>query len=252
MARPWPVSAFGVIRVRSSRGQKTSSRTLVPQMASAVHRARLDREARLDPLTGVPVRRILDSSLHRAFRRSCDEGTSMAVIMCDVDHFKQVNDTYGHAAGDEALKLVARTLDTERRETDLCCRYGGEEFTVLLENTSGEAALQLAERLRLGSPEDRPGVRRPRDSVGDVRWRCGVPRVTHQDRRRAATAGRRGALRSQAARTGTGACSTSAVALSGRPQGPSRAVTRQGRSCRASSVSGRGARPGCSLEEKKL
>ncbi len=122
--------------------------TLGPQMASSVHRARLDREARLDPLTGVPVRRILESSLQRAFRRSCDEGRSLAVIMCDVDHFKQVNDTYGHAAGDQALIAVAKALDTERREGDLCCRYGGEEFTLLLEDAPGEAALRLAERLR--------------------------------------------------------------------------------------------------------
>ncbi len=127
--------------------------TLVPQMASSVHRARLDREARLDPLTGVPVRRILESSLQRAFRRSCDEGRSMAVIMCDVDHFKRVNDTYGHAAGDQALIAVARALDAARRENDLCCRYGGEEFTLLLEEASGEAALRLAERLRVAVAE---------------------------------------------------------------------------------------------------
>lgn len=127
--------------------------TLVPQMASSVHRARLDREARLDPLTGVPVRRILDSALQKAYRQSCDEGRSLAVIMCDVDHFKLVNDTHGHAAGDEALILVARALDAERRENDLCCRYGGEEFTLLLESTSGEAALRLAERLRLAIRE---------------------------------------------------------------------------------------------------
>ena len=122
--------------------------TLLPQMASSVHRARLDREAKLDPLTGVPVRRLLDARMQSVFRRACEEGKPMAVIMCDIDFFKKVNDNYGHAAGDEALKLVAKTLDHQRRETDLCCRYGGEEFTVLAENTDGEAALRLAERLR--------------------------------------------------------------------------------------------------------
>ncbi len=122
--------------------------TLVPQMASSVHRARLDREARLDPLTGVPVRRILDSGIQRAYRRCCEEGRSMGVIMCDVDHFKNVNDTYGHAAGDEALICVARALEGARRENDLLARYGGEEFTLLLEDTDGEESLQLAERLR--------------------------------------------------------------------------------------------------------
>ena len=122
--------------------------TLVPQMASSVHRAMLDQEAKLDPLTGVPVRRVLESRMQRAYRRSIDEGVPMSVIMCDIDFFKKVNDTYGHAAGDEALKLVAATLDGGRRETDLCCRYGGEEFTVLLDRTHGDDALLLAERLR--------------------------------------------------------------------------------------------------------
>ncbi len=123
--------------------------SLVPQMASSVHRARLDREARLDALTGVPVRRILESRLQQAYSACCEQGWSMAVIMCDIDHFKKVNDTHGHAAGDEALRVFAQTLETHRRENDLCCRYGGEEFTLLLENTDGEAALNLAERLRL-------------------------------------------------------------------------------------------------------
>ena len=122
--------------------------TLVPQMASSVHRAMLDREAKLDPLTGVPVRRVLESRMQRAYRRCMEDGVPMAVIMCDIDFFKKVNDTYGHAAGDEALKLVAATLDTQRRDNDLCCRYGGEEFTILLERTHGDDALRLAERLR--------------------------------------------------------------------------------------------------------
>lgn len=122
--------------------------TLLPQMAASVHRARLDREARTDPLTGVPVRRVLEAGLQRAYRRACDDGTPMAVIMCDIDFFKRVNDTWGHDAGDEALKIVALALDSTRRDGDLCCRYGGEEFTLLLERTDGLAALQLAERLR--------------------------------------------------------------------------------------------------------
>ncbi len=122
--------------------------TLVPQMASSVHRAMLDREAKLDPLTGVPVRRVLESSMQRAYRRCIEDGVPMAVIMCDIDFFKKVNDTHGHTAGDEALKLVAATLDSQRRDNDLCCRYGGEEFTILLERTHGDDALRLAERLR--------------------------------------------------------------------------------------------------------
>lgn len=133
---------------RIKPGAEALLTTLVPQMASSVHRARLDREAKLDPLTGVPVRRILERRLQKAYRDCYDEGRSMAVIMCDIDFFKKVNDTYGHAAGDEALIVFARALEAARRETDLLCRYGGEEFTLLLEDTDGRKALQLAERLR--------------------------------------------------------------------------------------------------------
>ena len=133
---------------RVTPGAETLLASLVPQMASSVHRARLDREAKLDPLTGVPVRRLLESRMQKAFRRSLEESVPMAVIMCDIDFFKKVNDTHGHDAGDQALILVAHTLEAQRREHDLCCRYGGEEFTILLENTHGEDALRLAERLR--------------------------------------------------------------------------------------------------------
>jgi diguanylate cyclase (GGDEF)-like protein len=72
----------------------------------------------------------------------------MAVVMCDVDHFKSVNDEHGHAVGDRALQEVAAALEGHCRDGDLCCRYGGEEFTVLMEGASGKPALAAAERLR--------------------------------------------------------------------------------------------------------
>ncbi|MEM8960405.1 MAG: diguanylate cyclase [Acidobacteriota bacterium] len=133
---------------RLEPGAEALLATLVPHMASSVHRARLDREAKRDPLTDLPVRRVLESHLQRLFRDVHDRGGSMAVILCDVDHFKRINDTWGHDAGDRALVAVARALDHTRREHDLCCRYGGEEFTVVLADASGEQALQLADRLR--------------------------------------------------------------------------------------------------------
>jgi diguanylate cyclase (GGDEF)-like protein len=123
--------------------------SLVPHLASSLHRARLDREAKHDPLTGVLVRRVLERRLQELYRQSCEEGSPMAVILCDIDHFKRVNDTYGHDAGDQALIAVAQALDQGRRDHDLLCRYGGEEFTVLLEASTGELALQVAERLRI-------------------------------------------------------------------------------------------------------
>jgi diguanylate cyclase (GGDEF)-like protein len=121
---------------------------LLPQMGASVHRSLLDREVREDPLTGVSVRRVLERRLHEVHARCVEEGGPMAVVMCDIDFFKRINDTWGHAAGDQALVAVAAVLDGSRRDTDLCCRYGGEEFTLLLDRTDGEAALVIAERLR--------------------------------------------------------------------------------------------------------
>ncbi|MGE5232481.1 MAG: diguanylate cyclase [Acidobacteriota bacterium] len=121
---------------------------LLPQMGASVHRALLDREAKHDPLTGVAVRRVLESRLQAAFAHASEEGGALAIVMCDLDHFKRINDTHGHHAGDLALVEAARALDQTRREADLLCRYGGEEFTLLLEDTDGSTALVVAERLR--------------------------------------------------------------------------------------------------------
>jgi len=121
---------------------------LLPQMTGSVQRLLLDREAKEDPLTGVAMRRVLEKRLHEAHQRCCETGGSMAVILCDLDHFKRINDTYGHPAGDAALIAVAGVLKGLRRAEDLCCRYGGEEFVLLMEAISGEDALAIADRLR--------------------------------------------------------------------------------------------------------
>jgi diguanylate cyclase (GGDEF)-like protein len=121
---------------------------LLPQMAASVQRCLLDREAREDPLTGVAMRRVLERRLHEGHARCCETGGSMTVILCDLDHFKKINDTYGHPAGDAALVAVAGVLKSLRRNEDLCCRYGGEEFVLLMEGMGGEEGLAAAERLR--------------------------------------------------------------------------------------------------------
>ena len=121
---------------------------LLPQMTASVRHSLLDREARHDPLTGLATRRVLEQRLEAAHARCCEEGGSMAVVLCDLDHFKRINDTHGHPAGDAALVAVAGALEAERREGDLCCRYGGEEFVLLLDGAAGETALAVAERLR--------------------------------------------------------------------------------------------------------
>lgn len=88
------------------------------------------------------------AGLNRELARSERNGQSVAVILADIDHFKQINDTHGHAAGDEALKEVARRLKGELRPYDLAGRYGGEEFLLILPGCSLKAAMNRAEQLR--------------------------------------------------------------------------------------------------------
>ena len=121
---------------------------LLPQMSASIRQSLLDREAREDRLTGTAVRRVLEKRLLGAYRSATDGGRALAVIMCDLDHFKSINDTHGHLTGDRALAACAAALMQQKRGSDLLARYGGEEFTVLLEETDGETALQVAERLR--------------------------------------------------------------------------------------------------------
>ena len=123
---------------------------LLPQMTVSVERCLLDREAREDPLTGVGVRRFLEPRLFELHAAAIEEGHALSVILCDLDHFKRINDTFGHPVGDRALIAVAAVLKAERRETDLLCRYGGEEFVLVLEKTPGGTAMAIAERIRLG------------------------------------------------------------------------------------------------------
>jgi two-component system cell cycle response regulator len=101
-----------------------------------------------DGLTGVDNRRALEQRLHEMFEHSLRLHEPISCIMCDIDHFKKVNDTYGHAAGDEVLKQFAEILRDEAREIDRVGRYGGEEFLLLLPGTVLDSAVTFAERLR--------------------------------------------------------------------------------------------------------
>ncbi len=108
----------------------------------------LERLATTDPLTGLPNQRQLRARLDEVQARHSRGGTPFSLLFLDIDHFKRVNDTYGHPAGDEILRRVAAVLSDRVREVDLAARYGGEEFAVLLEGTEKEGALIMAERIR--------------------------------------------------------------------------------------------------------
>lgn len=109
---------------------------------------RLQRLSYTDALTGVANRRYLDRFLSREMRRAARHGASIALILFDIDHFKQFNDVHGHVRGDECLQRVAQIISAHaRRAGDLCARYGGEEFALVLTATSERRALHRAERV---------------------------------------------------------------------------------------------------------
>lgn len=108
----------------------------------------LSREARTDALTGIDNRRALDERGISELRRGSRNGKPTSVILLDIDHFKRINDDYGHTVGDRVIQAVAHTLSTILRSTDRIGRWGGEEFLVILPETEAEEAARLAERMR--------------------------------------------------------------------------------------------------------
>ena len=111
----------------------------------------LERLSVLDGLTGIANRRRFDEAFDHEWLRARRLGTTLSLIIIDVDYFKRYNDNYGHAAGDECLRQVARVLaNGARRPGDLVARYGGEEFVVIMPETDAAGAIVIAETLRRG------------------------------------------------------------------------------------------------------
>ena len=114
----------------------------------AVTNRRLQQAALNDVLTGLPNRRSAMERLEEAWSATSRSGSPLSVMLIDIDGFKKINDTHGHAAGDAALKAVAETLRSSARKQDAVCRLGGEEFLVICRDADLKASLQSAERLR--------------------------------------------------------------------------------------------------------
>jgi diguanylate cyclase (GGDEF)-like protein len=117
------------------------------ELAEALERNNL--LARQDELTGLPNRRHALEMMAYEERRAARELVRPSVCLLDIDHFKAVNDTYGHPAGDDVLRLVARNAPNALRTPDLMARWGGEEFLLVMPQTSADAAVLVIERLRV-------------------------------------------------------------------------------------------------------
>ena len=142
--------------VQATHAMEVRSKTLEDQVKTSsqevaqlrVHLESVRREALTDTLTGVPNRKAFDSELKRAMEQAAETGEPMSLLMCDIDHFKKFNDTWGHQTGDQVLKLVANCISENVKGRDTAARFGGEEFAVVLPQTELADAVRLAYQIR--------------------------------------------------------------------------------------------------------
>ncbi|MCK9396584.1 MAG: GGDEF domain-containing protein [Methylobacter sp.] len=137
-----------------------------------------NNQALRDPLTGLPNRNAYNERLENELARWKRYHSPLSLIVWDIDHFKNINDSYGHKAGDKVLLLIAKQLSDHSRATDFISRFGGEEFTMLLPNTDGQSALILANQLRLTI--EKTGFNASGASVA-ITISCGVTEFTPND-----------------------------------------------------------------------
>jgi diguanylate cyclase (GGDEF)-like protein len=150
--QPTPVDTWeqptGSISESKQRLAVTAAKQISLSIANLQLRDRLRRQAVRDPLTGMYNRRYLDDTLERELLRAKRKNTTISIIMVDIDWFKSINDSFGHEAGDTVLTVVAKSLKDGVRGEDVVCRYGGEEFILVLPEASASSALERAEHLR--------------------------------------------------------------------------------------------------------
>jgi len=165
--------------IRSSIGELRqvldTSRTEVEQLRQELSRAR--QEALIDSLTGLLNRKGFDQSIESMLAYHAQEGTPLSLLMIDIDHFKQVNDGYGHLFGDRVIRSIAQAIKNGIKGGDVACRYGGEEYAVILPNTPAAGAMAVAEQLRNAIGRGR--IRRidREDSVGNITVSIGAASV---------------------------------------------------------------------------
>jgi diguanylate cyclase (GGDEF)-like protein len=135
--------------------------------------------AYLDGLTGIFNRRFFEMRIGQEIERAQRYELELSVMIMDIDHFKRINDEFGHLLGDEVLKQISKLITEHLRKPDVVCRFGGEEFAVLLTETSGERAIAVAEKLRqVVSSFPFPGIPRP------VTFSAGIAEFPRQGRTR--------------------------------------------------------------------
>jgi diguanylate cyclase len=139
------------------------------------------KETRIDPLTGIANRKAFDLELQAAIEDAAETGAALSLLMCDIDHFKSFNDSWGHQTGDQVLRLVANCLSENVKGRDTAARYGGEEFTVILRQTGLDGALNLANQIR-STVEGKKLVKKSTgDILGRITISIGVAQLSGRD-----------------------------------------------------------------------
>ncbi len=142
--------------VQATHAMEVRSKTLENEVKASsqevaqlrVHLESVRREALTDTLTGIPNRKAFDTEIKRAMEQAVETGEPMSLLMCDIDHFKKFNDTWGHQTGDQVLRLVANCISENVKGRDTAARFGGEEFAVVLPQTELADAVRLAYQIR--------------------------------------------------------------------------------------------------------
>lgn len=169
--------AHGKLSAQELKDKEQLAITLSEQIALTLSNLRmrefLIQQSIRDPLTGLYNRRYLEESLGREITRAQRRKSSLGIIMMDVDFFKNINDTYGHEAGDAVLKVLGNLLQFRVRGEDIICRYGGDEFTIIMPGASLETVRRRADQLRQIA-EHQLLIKIDNQSVGPVTISCGV------------------------------------------------------------------------------
>ncbi len=156
---------FADAEIQARAGAMLRIKSLQDQLRAA--KSQLEKLSVTDGLTGLYNHRHFEERLHEEFRRSHRYSDPVALIMLDLDHFKSINDRFGHPFGDRVLRGTAELISTTIRDPDVCARYGGEEFAIILPKAHLQGALAVAERihremeLKTYAVESDPGARKP-------------------------------------------------------------------------------------------
>jgi diguanylate cyclase len=147
-------------------------------------RSKLDdvrKESLTDQLTGIANRKAFDTDLRDAIEQAREHGEPLCLLMCDIDHFKVFNDTWGHSTGDQVLRLVAGCLSENVKGRDTAARYGGEEFAVVLRDTHLNDAVHLANQIRLFVEGKKLVKKSTGDILGSISISIGVAELSIND-----------------------------------------------------------------------